>query len=64
MADVVSIADITASQSKILVGSMIWLVILAAFSVYQLWLNYKQSKVNNQMKELLKVVKEIRDKIK
>lgn len=39
-------------------------VVMIAFSLYQLYLNWKQSKVNNQMAEVLIVLKEIRDELR
>jgi len=38
-------------------------VIALVFQLYMLYLNYKQSKVNNQMGELLEEVKKIRKDI-
>ena len=35
-----------------------------AFQIYMMYLNVKQSKVNNQMEELIKEVKEIKEIIK
>ena len=39
-------------------------VIVFAFQVYMMFLNWKQSKVNNEMQELIREVKEIRKEIK
>jgi hypothetical protein len=38
-------------------------IIAFAFQIYMMYLNYKQSKVNNQMFELLQEVKEINKKL-
>jgi hypothetical protein len=46
------------------VGMIILYVVAFAFQVYMLFLNYKQSKVNNQMSELVKEVKEIKKLLK
>lgn len=35
-----------------------------AFQLYMMYLNFKQSKVNNQMDELIKEVKEIKKELK
>jgi hypothetical protein len=43
-----------AGNSLVIMG--IVYAVMAAFSIYQLYLNWKQSKVNNQMTELLKQV--------
>lgn len=43
--------------------AVIGYVIALVFQLYMLYLNYKQSKVNNQMGELLKEVKKIRKDI-
>lgn len=49
-------------------GSL-WAALIAyfiafAFQLYMMWLNYKQSKVNNQMNDLLTEVKEIKKLLK
>lgn len=43
-----------------IVVMIIGYIIALAFQLYMLYLNYKQSRVNNQMSELLAEVKEIR----
>jgi cell division protein FtsL len=43
--------------------AIIGYVIALVFQIYMLYLNYKQSKVNNQMGELLEEVKKIRKDI-
>jgi len=57
--------DITADfLGNSLVFILISYIVVFAFQVYMMYLNYKQSKVNNQMAELLKEVKEIKNLIK
>ena len=43
---------------------MISYVIAFGFQVYMMYLNWKQSKVNNQMQELIDEVKEIKGMLK
>jgi membrane protein insertase Oxa1/YidC/SpoIIIJ len=47
-----------------LVFTVIMLLISFAFQIYVLFLNYKQSKVNNQMTELISEVKKINKQLK
>ena len=42
-------------------GSMIALIFTLIMAFYGLYLNWKQSKVNNQMKELIEYVKYIQE---
>ena len=46
--------------SNSFIGILVTYVILFIFNVYVLYLNWKQSKVNDQMAEMLKEVKAIR----
>ena len=46
-----------------LVFSLISSIVILIFSLYQLYLNYKQAQVKNQMAELLEEVKAIRNKV-
>lgn len=39
-------------------------IVLFAFQLYMMYLNWKQSKVNNQMQDLIKEVKEIKGILK
>jgi hypothetical protein len=39
-------------------------IVIFAFQIYMMYLNWKQSKVNNQMEALLKEVKDIKQIIK
>ena len=39
-------------------------IVLFAFQLYMMYLNWKQSRVNNQMEELIKEVKEIKGILK
>ena len=56
-----------ALTESLLTGSIyvaiIGYIIALAFQLYMLYLNYKQSKVNNQMGELLEEVKKIRKEL-
>ncbi|MBI3052021.1 hypothetical protein HYY74_06230 [Candidatus Woesearchaeota archaeon] len=50
--------------SNSLIASWIFLLITFALQMYVLYLNWKQSKVRDQMNELLSVMREIRDLLK
>ena len=57
--------DLTADfLGNSLVFLLISYIVVFAFQVYMMYLNYKQSKVNNQMAELLTEVKEIKKLMK
>lgn len=43
--------------------TIIFLVVGFAIQVYSIWLNWKQSKVRDQMSELLEEVRKIREKL-
>ena len=43
---------------------MITYIIAFAFQLYMMWLNIKQSRVNNQMDDLINEVKKIRIELK
>ena len=46
-----------------IVIALVGYVIAFAFQIYMLWLNMKQSRVNNQMADLLEEVKAIRKQL-
>lgn len=57
--------EITPSfASKSLIIVLISYVLAFGFQIFMMYLNWKQSRVNNQMKELIKEVKEIKELLK
>ena len=49
--------------ASIVIAIIIYLIMIA-ITIYTLYLNWRQAKVSDQMKELLGVAKEIRDMLK
>ena len=47
-----------------LVVVLIGYIIALAFQIFMFYLNWKQAKVNNQMKELIELTREIKDAVK
>ena len=47
-----------------LVVAIIIYIIMVAITIYTLYLNWRQARVSDQMKELIEINKEIRDTLK